>query len=129
MLRNSILLAIGIVFALTGSALTANDNVRVEGGLISGVVVDGVRIYKGIPFAAPPMGELRWKAPQPAPAWEGVRDCKEFGPDCPQAPYPETSLYYSQPRKQSEDCLYLNVWTAARAGEKRPVMVGYMVAR
>src|SRR5262245_17742335 len=123
MLRNFILLAIGIVFALSGSALSANDAVRVEGGLISGAVVDGVRSYKGIPFAAAPVGELRWKAPQPVAAWEGVRECNDFGADCPQAPYPATSLYYSPPRKQSEDCLYLNVWTAAKAGEKRPVMV------
>src|SRR4030095_9660201 len=123
MLRNLILLAIGLVFAFSGLALSANDTVRVEGGLISGSVVDGVRSYKGIPFAAPPVGELRWKAPQPVAAWEGVRECNDFGPDCPQAPYPQSSLYYSQPRKQSEDCLYLNVWTAAKPGEKRPVMV------
>ncbi|MBO0725247.1 MAG: carboxylesterase family protein [Blastocatellia bacterium] len=127
MLRNLILLAIGLAFALSsvlsGSALTANDIVRVEGGLISGSVVDGVRSYKGIPFAAPPVGELRWKAPQPPAAWEGVRECDAFGPDCPQAPYPQSSIYYSAPRRQSEDCLYLNVWTAAGAGEKRPVMV------
>src|SRR5215813_13404531 len=123
MLRNLILLAAGLVFALSGSALTANETVRVEGGLISGSVVDGVRSYKGIPFAAPPVGELRWKAPQPVGAWEGVRECDAFGPDCPQAPYSESSIYYSAPRKQSEDCLYLNVWTAAKAGEKRPVMV------
>src|SRR5215475_7424181 len=123
MLRNLILLAIGLVFALSGSALTANDTVRVEGGLTSGSVVDGVRSYKGIPFAAPPVGEMRWKAPQPVAAWEGVRECNDFGPDCPQAPYPQSSIYYSAPRKQSEDCLYLNVWTAAKAGEKRPVMV------
>ena len=86
MLRNFILLAIGFVFAFTGPALTANDTVRVDSGLISGSVVDGVRSYKGIPFAAPPVGELRWKAPQPVAAWEGVRESKDFGLDCPQAP-------------------------------------------
>jgi para-nitrobenzyl esterase len=127
MLRNLILLAIGLAFALSsvlfGSALTANDVVRVEGGLISGSVVDGARSYKGIPYAAPPAGELRWKAPQPPVAWEGVRKCDDFGPDCPQAPYPQSSVYYSAPRRQSEDCLCLNVWTAAKADEKRPVMV------
>ncbi|MGH9752819.1 MAG: carboxylesterase/lipase family protein [Blastocatellia bacterium] len=123
MLRNLILLAIAFVFVSSAPALTANDTVRVEGGLISGSVVDGVRNYKGIPFAAAPVGELRWKAPRPVAAWEGVRESKDFGPDCPQAPYPQSSLYYSAPRKQSEDCLCLNVWTAAKAGEKRPVMV------
>ena len=128
MRRNLLLLAVASVFAFSGAAvttavLTTNDIVRVEGGKISGTVVDGVRSYKGIPYAAAPTGEYRWKAPQPLAPWEGVRECDDFGPDCPQAPYPTTSLYYSPPRKQSEDCLYLNVWTASRAGEKRPVMV------
>ncbi|HEY6402039.1 MAG TPA: carboxylesterase family protein [Blastocatellia bacterium] len=123
MLRNLILLAVGLAFALSGTAFTTSDAVRVEGGLISGSVVDGVRSYKGIPFAAPPVGELRWKAPQSPAAWEGVREGADFGPDCPQAPYPQSSIYYSAPREQSEDCLCLNVWTAARTGEKRPVMV------
>ena len=123
MLRNLILLAIAFVFTLSGFALTANDTVRVEGGLISGSTVDGVRSYKGVPFAAPPVGELRWKPPQPVTPWEGVRMRDDFGPDCPQAPEPAGSIYARPPRKQSEDCLYLNVWTAAKAGEKRPVMV------
>jgi para-nitrobenzyl esterase len=123
MLRNLILLAIGLAYALSGSAPPTNDTVRVEGGLISGSVVDGVRSYKGIPFAAAPVGELRWKAPQPVAAWEGVREASDFGPDCPQAPYPQSSIYYSAPRKQSEDCLCLNIWTSAGTGEKRPVMV------
>lgn len=123
MLRNLILLAIGLAFALSEPALRTSDTVRVEGGLISGSVIDGVRSYKGIPFAASPVGELRWKAPQPVAAWEGVRELDDFGPDCSQAPYPQSSIYYSAPRKQSEDCLCLNVWTAAGTGEKRPVMV------
>jgi hypothetical protein len=123
MLRDLILPVIAFVFALFGSAGATNDTVRVEGGLISVSVVDEVRIHKGIPFAAPPMSELRWKAPQPVAAWEGVRKCDDFGPDCPQEPYPQSSLYYSAPHKQSEDCLYLNVWTAARVGEKPPVIV------
>ena len=123
MLRKLTLFALAFVFALSGLALTANDNLRVEGGMISGTNADGVRSYKGIPFAAPPVGELRWKAPQPVVSWEGVRECTDFGPDCPQAPYATNSMYYSAPRKQSEDCLYLNVWTAAKQGEKRPVMV------
>jgi para-nitrobenzyl esterase len=124
------LMLVAIAFALSLSGLafspkafSSNDTIRVEGGLISGTAADGVRSFKGIPFAAPPTGDLRWKPPQPVIAWDGVRDGSAFGPDCPQAPYPQASPYYSQPRKQSEDCLYLNVWTAAKAGEKRPVMV------
>ncbi|HJQ70274.1 MAG TPA: carboxylesterase/lipase family protein [Blastocatellia bacterium] len=117
------LLAALCVLNFNSAASSANDVVRVEGGQISGTNTDGVRSYKGIPYAAPPVGEMRWRPPQPVRAWEGVRQCTEYGPDCPQAPYPQASLYYSPPRTQSEDCLYLNVWTAARAGEKRPVMV------
>ena len=111
------------VFNLSARAWYVNGNIRVDGGLISGTTADGVTSYKGIPFAAPPVGELRWKAPQPVVAWEGIRQCNDFGPECPQAPYPQASLFYSPPQKQSEDCLYLNVWTAAKANDKRPVMV------
>src|SRR6185503_8407534 len=111
------------VFNFSTRAWSINGNIRVDGGLISGTTADGVTSYKGIPFAAPPVGELRWNAPQPVVAWEGVRPCNDFGPECPQAPYPQASLYYSPPQKQSEDCLYLTVWTGAKAGEKRPVMV------
>ena len=122
------LLAVTVILALSvfnfpTRAGSINGNIRVDGGLISGTTADAVTSYKGIPFAAPPVGELRWKAPQPVVAWEGVRQCSDFGPECPQAPYPQMSLYYSPPKKQSEDCLYLNVWTGAKAGEKRPVMV------
>jgi para-nitrobenzyl esterase len=108
---------------LSINAHSDNGAVRVDGGVISGTVADGVRSFKGIPFAAPPVGDLRWKAPQPVVAWQGVKKCEAFGPECPQSPYPTASLYYSPPQPQSEDCLYLNVWTAAKAGDKRPVMV------
>jgi hypothetical protein len=94
MLRNLILPVIALVFALFGSAGATNDTVRVEGGLISVSAVDEARIYRGVPFAAPPTGELRREAPQPVAAWEGVRKCDDFGPDCPQAPYPQSSLYF-----------------------------------
>ena len=128
MLRKLILRVIAIVFALTGPAGATpagatNDTVRVEGGLISVSVVDDVRIYKGRPFAAPPVCELRWKSPQPVTAWDGVCKCDDFRPNCPQAPYSQSSLYYSAPHKQSEDCLYLDVWPAAQTAEKRPFMV------
>jgi len=95
----------------------------VDGGQISGTSADGVRAYKGIPFAAPPVGELRWKAPQPVVAWTGVKQADAFGPQCMQQPYPANSPYATAPSPTSEDCLYLNVWTAAGAGDKRPVMV------
>jgi para-nitrobenzyl esterase len=123
MFRKLTLFVIASAVAISALAFGANDSIRVEGGLISGAAADGVRSFKGIPFAAPPVGELRWKAPQPVVAWDGVRKCEAFGPECPQASYPTSSMYFSPPQKQSEDCLYLNVWTAARSGERRPVMV------
>jgi len=123
MLRKIASFTIVLIFVFCGLTSAASDTIRVEGGLISGVLADGVRSYKGIPFAAPPTGELRWKAPQPVVAWTGVRECNDFAPECPQAPYPAGSMYASAPQKQSEDCLYLNIWTAAKASEKRPVMV------
>ncbi|MCY3021626.1 MAG: carboxylesterase family protein [Planctomycetota bacterium] len=100
----------------------STDPIRIDSGPISGAVVGKdktVRVYRGVPFAAPPVGELRWKPPQPAKPWEGVRACAEFGPWCPQ-PKP---MLGRELGKLSEDCLYLNVWTPAkRADEKLPVM-------
>src|SRR4030095_16289615 len=67
----------------------APDAVRIETGLISGVLGEhdpGVRVFQGRPFAAPPMGSLRWRSPQPAPHWEGVREANDFAPSCPQPP-------------------------------------------
>jgi para-nitrobenzyl esterase len=120
-------LPLAMIFA-TVLPLTAaiNDPVRVEQGQLSGVPGSdpGVRVYKGIPFAAPPTGDLRWRAPKPAADWPGVRKADQFSSTCMQTPYPEGSLYRSEPQPVSEDCLYLNIWTAAKsASDKRPVMV------
>lgn len=104
----------------------ATDTVRVESGLLSGAAGSNpeVRVFKGIPFAAPPVRDLRWRAPKPPLKWDGVRAADKFSAICMQTPYPEGSLYRNAPQPVSEDCLYLNVWTAAKsAKEKRPVMV------
>ena len=88
--------------------------VKVTGGVIQGEVLEDMTVYKGIPFAAPPVGDFRWKAPQPVVAWSGVRECKEFGPNPMQG----------NGEGCSEDCLYLNVWTPAQSAKaKLPVMV------
>ena len=100
--------------------------VRVENGQLAGTpgTSPDVRVFKGIPYAAPPVGDLRWKAPKPLANWQGVRDAKQFSATCMQTPYPKTSIYYEEPVPISEDCLYLNVWTAAKPNkERRPVMV------
>jgi para-nitrobenzyl esterase len=92
--------------------------VAVESGLLSGTG-DDVRCFKGIPYAAPPVGDLRWRPPQPPAAWSGVREATEFGADPLQALTPRTRA-----ERMDEDCLTLNVWTPARRGnEKLPVMV------
>ena len=99
--------------------------VTVTGGQIAGTVSkDGdVRIFKGIPFAAPPVGDLRWKAPQPVKPWSGVRKCDQFGPSPMQgvpSPFGPWSAEYLIPKEPiSEDCLYLNVWTGAKPTSKK----------
>jgi para-nitrobenzyl esterase len=106
------------------------DKVKVEGGFISGGTnaAGDVHFFKGIPFAAPPLGALRWKAPQPVKAWDGTRSCVAFGPSPMQAkpaPFSMWSEEFLIPKEPiSEDCLFLNVWTGAKSpGEKRPVLV------
>ncbi len=97
---------------------------KLDSGPITGVVIDaeaGVRAYKGIPFAAPPVGHLRWRPPQPVAPWTAPRTCDSFGPMCPQPDVP--LLVPKKEGNRSEDCLYLNVWTTAKPGAKRPVMV------
>ena len=99
--------------------------VRVDSGQLQGAVDDGVVSYKGIPFAAPPVGDLRWRPPQPAAPWTGVRQATKFGADCMQGRFgpPPAPGAPSEPAP-SEDCLYLNVWSPSNAtpGAKRPVM-------
>jgi para-nitrobenzyl esterase len=107
----------------------ATDPVRTDAGLIAPAAnsPDGVRVFRGIPFAAPPVGPLRWKAPQPVAPWDGVRKADAFGPVCVQpkgAGRLNVSVDLPDSPRADEDCLYLNVWTgAARAAERRPVMV------
>ncbi len=100
----------------------AQDPVRVDGGLVSGTVVGvskDVRVYRGVPYAAPPVGDLRWKPPLAVKPWDGIRKCTEFGPWCPQ-PKP---MLGRELGPQGEDCLTLNIWTAAKdPAERRPVM-------
>lgn len=106
-----------------------SDTIRIETGFISGVKSKSsdVVAFKGIPFAAPPVGELRWKAPQAAQHWQGVKKCDAYGPSPMQAkPVPfmvYTSEFLIPAAPISEDCLYLNVWTKASKGAKKPVFV------
>ncbi len=115
-------LVVSVFFAVSCSPPPLTTTVDVTEGTIEGVEQDGVFSYKGIPFAAPPVGDLRWKAPQPAKAWTDVRAADTFAPGCMQDS--SMSAMTGAPANFGEDCLYLNVWTAAKtAGEKRAVMV------
>jgi len=106
----------------------APEPVKTDAGLLSGTsAAPGVRVFKGVPFAAAPIGDLRWRAPQPVAKWTGVRTAGTFGHVCVQPKgigRLNVSVDLPDSPAASEDCLYLNVWTAARSGaERRPVMV------
>jgi para-nitrobenzyl esterase len=101
--------------------------VKIKNGKVEGYENQGLRIFKGIPFAAPPVGELRWKAPQPVQNWTGVKKCIDFSAS-PIQNKPEPFMCWSvefiaKPEPLSEDCLYLNVWTSSKNKEKQPVLV------
>ena len=113
-----------LMTALLGSGAVAADRVKTANGVVEGAgrQSSGVRIFRGIPFAQPPVGDLRWQPPQPPKDWTGVRPAKAFSASCMQRPIFGDMNFRSNGK--SEDCLYLNVWTPAKsAEEKLPVMV------
>ncbi|PNU05735.1 carboxylesterase/lipase family protein [Novosphingobium guangzhouense] len=110
--------------AAKGSAASA-PQATIDTGRVSGSAIDGVASFKGIPFAKQPVGELRWRAPQQADGWTGVRPATEFGHDCMQKPFPSDAAPLGA--TPAEDCLTANVWAPAKAvgnsGRKLPVVV------
>ncbi len=104
------------------ASAAAEPMVTVSGGTLMGQHEGGLNIFRSIPFAAPPVGHRRFRAPEPAETWEGVRSATDFGPSCVQPPLPATSLYADAPKAMDEDCLTLNVW-APEDAENAPVMV------
>jgi para-nitrobenzyl esterase len=102
-------------------APASSGSVRTESGLVQGLAQGGVISWKGVPYAAPPVGELRWRAPQAAPAWPGVRKAQAYANDCMQLPFPSDAAPLGTP--PAEDCLYLNVWAPEKpTAPKLPVM-------
>ena len=101
----------------------ANPQVQTTHGRIEGLHEGDLDVFRGIPFAAPPVGPLRWHPPQPHDGWDGVRPCHQFGNACIQEPFPLPMKIMEVDGPQSEDCLYLNVWTPGCDDANRPVMV------
>ncbi len=146
MKRMALFLVLGTIAAVAmRTSAMIPEQVKVDTGLLAGTTgagQPGVRVFKGIPFAAPPLGENRWRAPQAPAKWAGVRNAEAFGAPCTSGPAggrggrrgapgargaaaaaPPVQAAPREPAR-SEDCLYLNVWTSAKsAGDCRPVMV------
>lgn len=109
-----------VTLVLAAACQSGNPVLTVEGGKVQGVPAQtsGVMVFKGIPYAAAPVGDLRWKAPQPVAAWKGVRICDTFGPIAPQpgnkpGTFYGDEFYWEGTPEESEDCLYLNIWAPA----------------
>jgi para-nitrobenzyl esterase len=117
-----------IILSLITLSSFAQNIVKTSNGRVQGYVNGEVQIFKGVPFAAPPMGELRWKSPQPVQNWSDIKKCTEFSASPIQnkpAPfYCWSEEFIAKPEPLSEDCLYLNVWTTAKSNaKKQPVFV------
>jgi para-nitrobenzyl esterase len=112
------------------AAPTSGDPLKTDAGWLAGTMMGDVRstvrVYRGIPYAAPPVGNLRWREPQPVTPWQGIREATQYGKMCPQS-FPASRVSDSvQESGMSEDCLYLNVVTPAQSGQaKLPVMVWF----
>jgi para-nitrobenzyl esterase len=116
------ILGLAVLAASLAVVGSAQDTVSVQTGKIKGVSSDGLIAFKGIPYAAPPVGDLRWRPPQPAAKWKGVRSAADYAHDCMQLPFPSDAAPLGTP--PAEDCLYLNVWVPApRIASPMPVMV------
>lgn len=109
-------------FLIVGSMYAQNPQIKTADGILEGVEESGVKIFKGVPFAAPPVGNLRWKAPQPVVKWNGIHKANQYGANPMQQPVFGDMNFGT--KEMSEDCLYLNIWTPAKTmTEKLPVLI------
>src|SRR5215471_14029646 len=113
----SLIAACAAVFLAAVEARAEIHDADVTGGRVAGVIANGIASFKGIPFAAPPVGALRWKAPQPVKPWTGVKQASTFALSCMQDS--AAAKLFNAPEGVSEDCLYLNVWTPAKSPSDR----------
>ena len=121
-MNKRIFFSLASLFLALGLSSQNLVNVRVAEGTLAGTDSSGVKIFKGVPFAAPPVGNLRWREPQPAVAWQGVKKATQFGPNPMQEPLFGDMNFGT--KEMSEDCLYLNIWTPAKTmKEKLPVLI------
>jgi len=116
-----LVLAVALVLFGASGAFAAKIALRIDQGVLNGESEDDVQVFKNIPYVAAPVGDLRWRAPQPGPSWTGARDATEFGPVCPQNQKPNQFI----PKlPYTEDCLSLNIWSPnTTSAAKLPVMV------
>ncbi len=124
-MRFRLRLSVALLAAVLPCPMSSGETkptVTIDTGILAGVKVGSVGVFKGIPYAAPPVGTLRWEPPAPPAAWTGTRDATAFGAICPQRPRAGSVLATGADQRQSEDCLFLNVWTFDGA-KKAPVMM------
>ncbi|MEJ2055787.1 MAG: carboxylesterase family protein, partial [Calditrichaceae bacterium] len=133
-MKNLIVYILICLFLILVSCNKSNPVLTIEGGRITGVVTPtkGVIAYKGIPFAAPPVGKLRWKEPQPVVPWEGIKIADAYGDAAEQITWDPESFYGKEWRASgsvpfSEDCLYLNVWTPASGQKSKKLPVAMWI--
>lgn len=121
-MKKQFFITLAAMFLTIGASAQEAPQVETGNGILEGINESGIKVFKGVPFAAPPVGNLRWAAPQPVQKWDGIRKADEFGPNPMQENVFGDMMFGT--KKMSEDCLYLNIWTPAKTmDEKLPVFI------